>query len=343
MSEKNITIYDIAKEAGVSAATVSRVMSGNANVSSEKKERVNNIIIKYNFKPNILAKGLTQTSRQLIGIIAADIENPFYAAITASCSNAAEKAGFTVMMCNSGADYDNQVKQLDKLCQQRVDAIIQLGGLPDELVSDSSYVKLVNKISETIPIVVTGKIDGSSCRRVCIDEEKAVSLIVEHLLSLGHKKIALAGGRLDVTSTYEKYQKYLEILQKHSIEFRPEYIIQTGYTFEAGCKAGKKLMNLKELPTAIIAVNDIAAAGVSRAVHETGLSIPGDISLASYDNTFICSLFMPQLTSVGYDYAVFGETLVNTAIKASQKEDTPLIQKIEPKLFIRESCAKAKS
>ena len=342
MREKNITIYDIANEAGVSVATVSRVMTGKAKVSADKKDRVNSIIEKYSFKPNALAKGLTDTSRKLIGIMAADIQNPFYATLTASCSKAAEKAGYTVMMCNSDGDESQQTEQLEKLRQQQVDAIIQLGGFTDELVSNSDYVKLVNKICQTTPVVVTGKLDGSSCRRVNIDERKAVSLILDYLISLDHKKIALVGGHMEVTSTYEKYQKYLEILQEKNIEFNPDYVIQGGYSYDEGYRCAKELMKVKNLPSAIIAINDISAAGVSRAVREAGLKIPKDISLVSYDNTYICSLFMPQLTSVGYDYAAFGEALVNTAINSSLKENIPLLQKIEPKLFIRESCAKAK-
>ena len=130
---KSITIYDIAEEAGVSASTVSRVLNGSASVRKEKKDRIQSIIDKYNFKPNALAKGLSDTATKTIGIIAADVRNPYYSALFVACEIAAEKAGYSVGLANSLGVKEREQSQLDLLLQQKVDAIIQMGGRVDDL------------------------------------------------------------------------------------------------------------------------------------------------------------------------------------------------------------------
>lgn len=338
----SITIYDVAREAGVSASTVSRVMTGNVKVSKEKAERVKAIVEKYNFKPNLLAKGLSGTKSGLIGIVSADIRNPFYAATFVACEEAARKAGYTVMVCNSLNDKEREIDHLNTLKQQQVDAIIQLGGLPDDIMTDIKYAEAAKKIVEEVPMVVTGKIDGVCCYQVRIDACEASTLLTEHLISLGHKRIALVGGRMDVTSTYEKYVTYRKILKQHGIEFRKEYVIEGNYSHETGYAGVKKLLGLKEMPTAIIAINDFCASGVLRGISEMGLSIPGDISVVSYDNTYIADLSLPKLTSIDYDYATFGAKLVDAAIAGTERLDVPTLQMVTPHLVVRESSGMAK-
>ena len=133
---KNITIYDIAREAGVSAATVSRVLTNNANVRPEKKQKVQALIEKYNFKPNAMAKGLSDTKSKVIGVMVADVRNPFYAEVFLACELAAEKAGYTVLLCNSLGDTDREKQNLELFYEQRVSAVIQLVSL-GESSSDS--------------------------------------------------------------------------------------------------------------------------------------------------------------------------------------------------------------
>ena len=136
---KAITIYDIAKEAGVSPATVSRVLTKNAKVRPENRQKVEALIAKYNFKPNVLAKGLADTRTKTIGVLAADIRNPYYAALFVACEQAAREAGYTVVLYNSLGKTENEVELLGKLQEQKVDAIIQLGGRVDDLASRIEY------------------------------------------------------------------------------------------------------------------------------------------------------------------------------------------------------------
>ena len=135
MKPKNVTIYDIAKESGVSPATVSRVLTNNAKVSEEKRERVQQVIDKYNFKPNVLAKELSNARRQVIGMITADIRNPFYSELFVACEEVADQRGYTLLVCDGFSDRSREKRQLTKLANEKVDAVIQIGGAVDDLVT----------------------------------------------------------------------------------------------------------------------------------------------------------------------------------------------------------------
>ncbi len=339
---KVITIYDIAKEAGVSPSTVSRVLTNNVNVRAEKKEKIQKIIDKYNFKPNALAKGLSDTKSKVIGVLAADVRNPFYAEIFVACEEAAIEAGYTVLLSNSLGETQKEIEQLEMLNQQKVDAIIQFGGKVDDIVSNQEYVDKVNSLIARIPMIITGRLEGADCYKVQIDSFMAAELLMEHLISLGHRKIALVGGRRDVISTYDKYQKYLELLRKYEIPYREEYVVDGGYNFETGYEGMSKLLESKEPPTAVIAINDYAAAGVISSIKEHGLKVPEDISVVSYDNTQITEIVTPKVTGVDYNYAVFGKQLVDTAIAAIEKREISKDQWIDPILVVKESTAEVK-
>lgn len=335
--DKARTIYDIAKEAGVSAATVSRVLTNNANVRKEKRDKVQNLIEKYNFTPNAMARGLSDTQSKVIGIIAADVRNPYYAEVFVACENAARERGYTMLLCNSLGITEREEQHLEMLQQQRVDAIIQLGGRVDDLHTNEEYVQKVRQITPAVPVVVTGKVDNVPCYEVRIDAERATELLMDHLLELGHEKIAFIGGRTNVTSTVVKLQKYKEILEAHRIPYREEYVVEGSYNHETGYFCMNQVLELKDIPTGVIAINDFAAAGVVRSISEHGYRIPQDISVVSYDNTEMTELLIPKLTSIDYDYVTFGKKLVDTAITAAKGRKVARNQTVMPRLIVRES------
>lgn len=335
---KTITIYDIAKEAGVSASTVSRVLTNSARVRPEKKERILELIDKYNFTPNAMARGLVDTRSRVIGIIAADVRNPFYSEVFVACELAARKRGYTVLLYNSLRESDLEMQQMMKMQEQRVDVVIQMGGRVDDLVSDPEYVELVNSLPGRIPMVVTGKLDGTQCYQVQIDAMKTMDLLMTHLLEFGHREIAMVGGRTSVLSTFEKVQRYKQILKRNGIVFRPELVQEDGTYDDAGAfEHMNRMLDQGIVPTAVIAINDFSAAGIARSILNHGYKIPRDISLVSYDNTYISELMIPRLTSIDYDYESFGEKLVETAIGAVEGRDIPRLQITPPTLVVRES------
>lgn len=342
-NNREITIYDIANEAGVSPSTVSRVLRNTAKVSDDKRERVMALVEKYNFKPNTFARGLSDTKSRTIGILTADVRNPYYAAMFIACEQAAREEDYSVILYNFLGDMELEEELLGRLQEQRVDAIILLGGHEDELVTNMEYVEIINSVMSSIPVVITGKLDGTQCNMVRIDNMHSMDLVMEHLLDLGHERIAIIGGRMDVLSTFEKVLRYKQILREHGIRFDPELIGQDGkYDFESGYQQMNLLFEKNISPTAIIAINDFAAAGITRSIHEHGLKIPDDISLVSYDNTYMAEVSVPKLTSIDYNYEEYGKTLIQTAIGLINGKSFNMLQSVEPVLIIRESSAEYK-
>ncbi len=340
MEKGTISIYTIAREAGVSPATVSRVLNGSAKVSEEKRIRVQSLIEKYSFTPNALARGLSNVETKVIGLMVSDIRNPFYATLVVECEKAANERGYLMMLCNSLGSNEMELYYLEKFNSQQVDAVIQIGGKVDELISDTGYVEHVNKIASSMPVLINGKLDGADCYQVNIDEGQAMELLISFLIRNGHRDIALLGGRDNVKSTVDKRLRYRQMLWKYGIPVNEEYIIDgDSYDIESGSEAMRQFIREDHpMPTVIIAINDFTAVGVVRTLREAGYQIPEDISVVSFDNTYIAETCMPRLTCVGYDYRMFGHLLIDTAVRAIRKEEPPRVQMVKSRLVIRDSC-----
>lgn len=336
---KSITIVDIAKEAGVSISTVSRVLTGNAKVSGEKEKKIREIIQKYDFQPNVLARGLINARSNLIGILTADIRNPFYSTMFVSCEQAAAQYGYSIMLCNSFADRLNEFILLDKLSQQKVDAIVLIGGVVDDVNTDQEFADKINAISAEIPVLVTGNLQGSRCTKINIDTKKAIELVMNFITRHpDFKKVAFAGGSKKVASTSTKRTAFREFLSKSHLEYIPEFDVENDHYDEEGGYEAMNAILKNGTPDVVIAVNDISAVGVIRSIHEHKLRIPEDISLISFDNTYISTLTNPQLTTVSYNYRNYGLKIISSALDLINKKDVPEEILIEPQLIIRDSC-----
>jgi DNA-binding LacI/PurR family transcriptional regulator len=336
--EQEVTIYDIAREAGVSPATVSRVLTRKARVSPAKLSVVEGVIKKYDFRPNALARGLS-TSTRILGLMTADIRNPYYATLAVECEKAANERGYTVLLCNAFNENALEDAHLEKFYAQRVEAIIQIGCRVDDINSDPGYAGHINRIARTIPFIITGKMDGADCYSLRIDDCAAMKIVIEYLVSLGHREIAFFGGEKRVNSTYDKWRQYIYLLGTHGLKLRDEYVQEGDYAETGGYDCLKRLLKCPRIPTAVIAVNDYSAVGALRAAHEQGLSVPQDLSLISFDNTYLSEVVFPKLSTVDYNYPEYGKELVNMAIRAAQKEPIPRLHYVKPRLVIRDSCA----
>jgi DNA-binding LacI/PurR family transcriptional regulator len=337
MAEQEVTIYDIAKETGVSPATVSRVLTNNARVSEDKRARVEEAIRKHDFRPNAVARGLS-TSTRLLGLMTADIRNPYYATLAVECEKAANERGYTVLLCNMLNDAEVELAHLEKLYAQRVEAIIQIGCRVDDLITDPAYAERVARVTRTIPFVASGIVDGTDCYSVMIDNALAMKLVMDYLVSLGHRDIALLGGERRVRSTFEKHQQYIYLLGVHGLNFRSEFVLESDYSDAGGYEGMNRILRHTHRPSAVVAINDYCAVGAMRAAFEHGLAIPRDLSIISFDNTFLSEAVMPKLTSVDYGYQEFGKRLIETAIEAGRSTTLPHRQFVPPHLVVRDSC-----
>ncbi|MDE7030398.1 MAG: substrate-binding domain-containing protein, partial [Lachnospiraceae bacterium] len=191
----------------------------------------------------------------------------------------------------------------------------------------------------TIPVIVTGKLDGTRCHAVRIDSMKAMELLMNHLLELGHRKIALVGGRQNVLATFEKHQMYKQLLREHRIAYDQELVLDDdgGYVFDTGYDKMNEMLDRRTDMTAVIAVNDFTAMGVMKSLNEHGIRVPQDMSVVSYDNTYLCEMTMPKLTSIDYNYEEYGRMLIDTSIAMIEGRKKDTLRMVTPNLIVRES------
>lgn len=333
---KNITIYDIANEAGVSPATVSRVINASAGVSPEKAKKIKEIIEKYQFRPNAIASGLKTKSSKNIGFLVPYITNPFYASHFHEMQLKAKENDYMVFLCNTEDDRSVESKALQSLIDQQVEAIVLIGGRIDELPMSNIHLRELIKINSKVPLILTSKTPEIECVQFVNDEKECMRQVVEHLASKGHKEVALVGGYDGAKPSYNRRRYFLEFLEKYNMQTRDEWMIDSATDYSDGIYVMEQLWQCKHRPTAVCAINDLVALGVLKACYNKGIQVPRDLAVMGCDGIEQAEHSIPGLTSVATDYKAFGEKILTYIMDENHKHKYECI-KIPMKLIIRES------
>lgn len=341
MKSDSITIYDLAREAGVSPATVSRVLNNTARVKQEKRDKVMALVQKYNFVPSAVAQGLSNKITKTIGVLMSDVRNPFYSTLYVGIETAASGCGYNTILCNALNDPDIEYQHLEMLESKNVDVILLLGGSADDLEPSAEYGQLVQRIMQKTPIIFASEFNNFATCRLMMNDRPGIEALMAYLVGLGHRRFAVIGGREEVSPTFSKRKTIREILERDGIPEGDSWVIDTpGYEVDDGYLIGKKLFKrpLKELPTAIIGINEVITLGIMRAAEECGIRVPEDISIAGFDNTFLSKICTPSLTCVGCMYDVYGEKLMELVKKLVQDPSHREVLMIPCGLTVRRSC-----
>ncbi|MCD7736699.1 MAG: LacI family transcriptional regulator [Lachnospiraceae bacterium] len=336
----DVTIIDIARKAGVSTATVSRVLNGTGQVQEKTRLKVERAVREMNYRPNPMAKNLSSEHSNVIGMLVSDIRNPFYANIFVECEKYANEKGYSLILCDYGYSDKIELQYYSLLLAQRVCAIIHIGGTIDRRYPNADFMSRLAEVSEKIPVVTSSKMDIPNCRCVKLDNYRITKAAMEYLLSLGHERIAMVGGRDGVLSTCERRQCYQEIRKKEKLKYNCIAKSDT-YDIQGGYLAGREALQKDILPTAMIAINDFLAIGMVQAIQERGLKIGKDISVVSFDNTYIAEMLEPELTSVGNDYYAFSRAVIDVAISMKKGRNVQDVRELPICMDIRSSCGKA--
>lgn len=338
----SISIEDIAREAGVSTATVSRVINKSPRVRPQTAEKVEAVMRQYNYLPNGIARSLASKTSKTIGIIVSDITNPVYSEMIRSIQDEAERHDYVTIICNSDENMQKEFEFIDLLLEKQVVGVIFPGGRG---IGDK-YNGHIVKLSQKVPVVLANEyLEGPNIYSIICDKEKGAYEMTRHLLGLGHTRIAMITGYSNYNPTIEKYRGYKKALEDCGLAVGDDLLIYADYQMLGGYKAALKLMRLAVPPTAILAGNDLMAIGAMRALQRHGIRVPQDMAIAGYDDIKINNYFYPALTSVSQDINEIGHRAAKTLIAVLDKSDSiPNKQTIQPKLHIRESCgAKCKS
>ena len=337
--KKNVTIYDIAREAGVSPATVSRILTGSTAVRTEKRDRVMELIERYQFHPNAHARALTETHSHLIGMVVADSGNPYYTSLFAACENEAYSRGYATLLMNTHSRADFEVAMMTKLREMRPDAVIVCGGRIDLQQPDEAFVRLLSSFQETTRLVVGSRSPMPGIPGVAVDHRASVDLAVRYLEKLGHREIGFIYTGTPYYGTQQRLQRFRQVLEELGLPLREEWLIHVpDYSIAAGMAGAEALLRLCRRPTALLGMNDMVSAGILRVLHSAGVRVPEDISLLGFDDTFVSGITTPQLTSVSYDYRHFAAMLLDAA--SGPLEEIPRDQLVPVFMTERASCGK---
>jgi LacI family transcriptional regulator len=298
----SVTLRDVARLAGVSAMTVSRVINDQPRVKEETRRRVEAAIAELGYVPNGLARGLIRRKTKTIGLIVPDIANPFFTLVVRGAEDVAWRAGYHVILCNTQTDLERERGHVDDMLSFRVEGVLIAP------VSDRSAPQLRTLARNELPFVLIDRsIPGFHGDLVQGDSVAGAHLLVDHLIGLGHRRIAMISEPSDVSTARDRVQGYREALEAAGIELRPEFVAESSAINPYAARdATLQLLDLPEPPTAIFALNSIAATGVAEAARERGLEIPSDLGLVCFDDIELASRLDPFLTVLAQPAETFG-------------------------------------
>ncbi len=339
VSGKHVTIKDVAEAAGVSLATVSRVLSGNGYSSDVSKERVNKAVRDLNFTPNEMARNLNQQRTDSIGLVLKNIVNPYYGYLANGVLDRVHQLGYHVITCATDENEHMEREHIDMLMRQRAAGIIAVP-------TCQNVESWRNAIDMGLKVVfIDRQVDElSDVDTILVDNVRGAHKAMSYLISLGHTRIGIVTGPVTSPNNADRFSGYLNALKEAGIPSDPSLQFHMATKEDDGRAAFQALLSLPKPPTAIFAANYYTANGAILALREHNIRIPEDISLVIFDDAPWALINNPPITAVAQPMAAIGHLameLMDKVLRLSEQNAEQPHQKIiiSPELIIRSSCA----
>jgi LacI family transcriptional regulator, galactose operon repressor len=329
------TIYDVARLAGVSTATVSRALNGTGQIAPATRAAIDAAVQQLGYHPNTAARSLVTRSTQTIALLLPDITNPFYAALMSGIQEQAREAGHTMLLCTTEGDPEREEQYLSLLRAKQVDGV-----LVDGLVLPPDRIARFTR--DGLPIVCLDRdIDSKAVPLVQVDNRLGARMATEYLLSLGHKRIAHVAGAPELRISEERIQGYRDALSAAGIQPDPNLVAVGSFLEEGGYEAMRTLLEGSGF-SAVFAANDLSALGVLSAIVESGRSVPGDVSVVGFDDLRLSQFTIPPLTTIHQPAVEIARRATQLLLDlAAGREVRQLRHLLEPTLVVRGSTAEA--
>ena len=332
------TLQDVAFRAGVHPSTASRSLDPlqSARIGTATRERVLQTARELDYQPHIAAGSLRRGRSRTVGVLVPDLSNPIYAALLAGISARLERDGYTAIIFETREDAKAMTNALRILGERRVEGAINAAARARD------QRRLVQFARKGIPLVLTARdLPGLRVPRVLNDDAKGGSLAAEHLLSMGHRRVAQITGPADVESFVERGRGFRSVLDSaNNRSHSPDVGTRAG-TVEEGRRAMRVLLRRREAPSAVFAHNDLLAIGAMAAIRDAGLRCPHDVSVVGYNDTPLTGYLDPPLTTVRFPAAQLGRVAADTVLAMLGGAEPPLVLALEPQLVVRQSTATA--
>lgn len=312
---RDLTMKDIAERAGVSIATVSRVLNDSKPVSDQLREKVLKVVKETGYKPNALARSLIKQRTGIIGVIIPDMDNETFADLVKGIELILDENDYVLLVTNTMGKVEKELEMFHLFEEKRLDGIIFSGvSLTEEHKDFFTRYK--------IPTVVVGQeFKELNFPSVTIDNFQASFDMTQHLINLGHRKIAMIRGPMyDLQAGKERVLGYKTALRENDIEIKEEYISQGDFTIEGGYQAMKEIFTSKEKPTAVFSASDKMAIGALNCCLDRGLEVPEDISIAGFDDMELATAVRPELTTIHQDQVQKGIKTAEILLDIIDKE-----------------------
>jgi DNA-binding LacI/PurR family transcriptional regulator len=342
------TMQDIANALGVSQSTVSRVLTGapiRVPINPVTRQRVLDMAHQMHYRPNPLARGLRGAKTMLLGVIVREITDPFFAGAIDAISLEAGKRGYNVVLGHAHGRTDEAIALRAVLETRHCDAILLVGDTSDQP-------RLLEDLRDTDARVVSvwqGPVSLPGIPSINVDNRLGVLGLVDHLIGLGHRSFGFIGGSFsfaggrELGDIRERQTAFTEALADLGIEVPPEYVRGAHNDYAGGASGFEALMGLPSPPTAVMASTDVLAIGALRAAHRLGLAVPGDVSIVGFDDLPLAEHTTPPLTTVHQPISEIAAAAVRAAIDEASGQASPIAERLEPTLIIRESSGPAPS
>ncbi|MCX6629583.1 MAG: LacI family DNA-binding transcriptional regulator [Candidatus Solibacter sp.] len=334
-----VTIKDVARESGVNVSTVSRALNGEYGVHADTREHVVAVAQRLKYRPNRVARGLVTGRSHTLALVVSDIRNPFFAEVARGAEDAAYRAGYDMLLCNSDLDAEKQMRYAQSLMEKRVDGILM------NSVSALSKKQQEQLSGLGVPTVLLNRTaPRSAFSTVCAENEAGGAMAAEYLLKLGHRKIAHLTGPRHHGNMTERAKGFVARLAAARQPVRPEVLHGTN-DFPGGVDLARKLMAQNPDVTAIFAASDMMAFGAIRALMEAGRRIPDDVSVMGFDNVELASIVHPPLTTIHQPKYEMGQAAVEILLRLAGRGEhqAPEHRVFGVELVERQSCMERKA
>ncbi len=334
MHKGQVTIKDIARELSISPSTVSRALKDHPDISQGTKNAVQALAKKLNYTPDPIALSLKNRQSKIIGVIVPSIVHYFFSTVIHGIEDIANNSGYNVMVCESNETFEREVKNVDTLLSSRVDGM--LISISKRTKESAHFKKIQNA---DVPIVFFDRVSNDiDTDQVIVDDEVGAFMAVDHLLTIGCKRIALLGSGEHLFIGELRKEGYIRAHKERGLEPDPQLMVHCD-TIELTEKLVPGLLNRTNPPDAFFAVNDLTAAGAMRIVKQQGFKVPQDIAIVGFTNGQISSLTDPQLSSVEQFGYSMGKQAVQMLIKRLESDQNYPTQKqvIQTKLIVKGS------
>ncbi|WP_392486173.1 LacI family DNA-binding transcriptional regulator [Haloimpatiens sp. FM7315] len=332
-----VTIKDIAIKSGVSLATVSRVLNDSGYVKDETREKIVQAIEELNYTPSAIARSLSRKQTNVIGVIVPDINNPHFGELIKGITKVADNANLNMILCDTDESGEKEIKALKLLQEQRIEGII-ISPTSNENDSSREYLDTLKNLG--IPIVLLdGDVKNSNFSGVFLDNIKGSYEGVNVLINEGHKKIAIITGRINSKPAKDRLEGYKKALQKNKIEVKDEYIFYGDYREDSGYELTKKIIKLKDKPTAIFLSNNMMTLGCIRALNEAKIKVPRDISIMAFDKLQILMSLGMNISFISAPTLEMGKSAMKLLLESLKSKNKAQVKRIvlSPELLLNGS------